>query len=76
MDSPARKRLHITFRQLHEGIKFQLVNPHMQGAVPGTVVYCKKPPFTSSEGLQCNAIRISDSVGVSIRDDAEIEVAE
>lgn len=76
MDSPARKRLHVTFGQLHVDVKFQLVNPHMKAAVPGTIVYCKKEPFTSPEGLQCNAIRITDSVGVSIRDDAEIEIAE
>lgn len=41
MDSPARKRLQITFKEVAIGKKFQMANAAMGAAIPGSQVFTK-----------------------------------
>lgn len=41
MESPARRRLQIPFKELPIGSKFQMVNNVMKAAIPGSEIFKK-----------------------------------
>lgn len=66
MDSPARERLHVVFKDLPIGSSFQLVNTVMKGAMPSSPVF-QKIDVVMSVNVITNKL-------VKVRPEAQVEL--